>query len=415
MKNIGWLYNKSYFEQLCYHEQNVAGDILLMQNAFFEEVAVDNAGNSILDNEREVLCSKEDSPYFQISLKTGYPGLVTGIGINHQTTKVWSSSNKEKVSEFKLGLEFDHATGLPIILGSSIKGALRSAFPIANQHGFCEEYDAKARYIATIVQWIVNLSDFIDGKDEFIKSKLVELEWDTYKMQNDLDSEQSKESYCAALSKQYASEINAKEEELLEKLGNGEISEDELYNQLENFIPSVLEEKIDGFYNLNRTNRKLRESFVKKASVQFEKALEAICEANFDEIDDVWIQKAPEIANEIFEGKKFMGGVERNIEPYKRDVFFDAFPKCDGKRLFAADNITPHPSPFADPVPISFLKIRPDVEFRFFFSLHDGILTRRQKLLLFYKILCDRGIGAKTNLGYGRFSTSFSKISMILQ
>ena len=48
-----------------------------------------------------------------------YPGLVTGIGINHEATIK---------GEFKLGVHFDWTYGVPIIYGSSVKGVLKSYF-----------------------------------------------------------------------------------------------------------------------------------------------------------------------------------------------------------------------------------------------------------------------------------------------
>lgn len=52
-------------------------------------------------------------------LKVDYPGLITGVGIGHEA----------KIDgEFKLGMHFDHTTGMPIIYGSSVKGVLKSYF-----------------------------------------------------------------------------------------------------------------------------------------------------------------------------------------------------------------------------------------------------------------------------------------------
>ncbi len=48
-----------------------------------------------------------------------YPGLVTGIGINHEATIE---------GEFKLGVHFDWTHGMPVVYGSSVKGVLKSAF-----------------------------------------------------------------------------------------------------------------------------------------------------------------------------------------------------------------------------------------------------------------------------------------------
>ena len=55
----------------------------------------------------------------QFKVKTIYPGLVCGIGYEHELGFE---------NEFKLGFSFDHTTGLPYIPGSSVKGTLRSAF-----------------------------------------------------------------------------------------------------------------------------------------------------------------------------------------------------------------------------------------------------------------------------------------------
>lgn len=58
--------------------------------------------------------------WLPLELVTTYPGLLAGIGYRHET---------KSEGELKLGFFFDHTTGLPIVPGSSIKGALRSVFP----------------------------------------------------------------------------------------------------------------------------------------------------------------------------------------------------------------------------------------------------------------------------------------------
>lgn len=56
--------------------------------------------------------------YKSFDLETTYPGLLTGVGELHSAGKI--------ENEFKLGFHFDHSTGLPVIPGSTVKGALRS-------------------------------------------------------------------------------------------------------------------------------------------------------------------------------------------------------------------------------------------------------------------------------------------------
>lgn len=92
------------------------------------------------------------------------------------------------------------------------------------------------------------------------------------------------------------------------------------------------------------------------------------------------------------------------------DIFFDAFPDGDTERLLDIDFITPHKSPFKNPVPIRFLRIVPDVTIRFHFRLVDTellsegkplTLSVEEKKQLFRNLLLAFGIGAKTNTGYG--------------
>ena len=112
---------------------------------------------------------------------------------------------------------------------------------------------------------------------------------------------------------------------------------------------------------------------------------------------------------------KFIKKLEINIFEKKGDVFFDAFIPNNGipnnGKIFAEDYITPHPHPFKNPKPIRFLKIGPDVIFKFQFHLKDSRIKLNNKDFvdvkvetkekLFKKILKDFGIGAKRNTGYG--------------
>lgn len=61
-----------------------------------------------------------------IKLKVQYPGLVTGVGIDHEA---------KIEGEFKLGVHFDWTYGMPIVYASSVKGVLRA--------WFCEFYEGE--------------------------------------------------------------------------------------------------------------------------------------------------------------------------------------------------------------------------------------------------------------------------------
>lgn len=129
-----------------------------------------------------------------------------------------------------------------------------------------------------------------------------------------------------------------------------------------------------------------------------------------------------EIEEVIFSGVNKDGS---RVEPYRRDIFFDAIPLCiennqesnpnkKPKTLFGSDYITPHvdkngdPAPLKNPVPIKFLKVNPNVVYQFSFrfsdsTLSNGVLNKTDKEELFKKILSQSGLGAKTAVGYGQF------------
>lgn len=75
----------------------------------------------------------------ELKFKTTYPGLLIGSGYNHDVSAD---------DAFKLGMEFDYTTGLPIIPASSVKGVLRSAFP-SQYEG--EDAESRKEYIKDIL------------------------------------------------------------------------------------------------------------------------------------------------------------------------------------------------------------------------------------------------------------------------
>lgn len=108
---------------------------------------------------------------------------------------------------------------------------------------------------------------------------------------------------------------------------------------------------------------------------------------------------AEELKEQIFEG---------------RDTFLGAFPVLEkgGSKLMQMEFITPHTAgKFKNPKPIGQIKVRPNIEFEFGFILTDYVpedgrqpVTAEQKLALFKTLILDMGIGAKTHVGFGRFS-----------
>lgn len=94
----------------------------------------------------------------------------------------------------------------------------------------------------------------------------------------------------------------------------------------------------------------------------------------------------------------------------KKDIFLGAYP-CDhkGKALLEVEYITPHNKGiFKNPQPINLVKVRPEISFEFGFCLYDyeekgAVFSAADKLELFKQLILDMGIGAKTNVGFGKF------------
>lgn len=115
-----------------------------------------------------------------LKLVTVYPGLLLGTGYAHGIGQQ---------GEAKIGFYFDYTTGLPVIPGSGIKGALRSAFPGAyykkaatlkenKKEEEASEYelqgDARVEYLQFLLQERLGLSGDELTKD-FIESMELEM------------------------------------------------------------------------------------------------------------------------------------------------------------------------------------------------------------------------------------------------
>lgn len=120
--NIGKLFYKDYYKGINFLD--VIGEK--------KEVKISDINNRI----RQSLLVQIDSPIKEkdglqsFKLKVQYPGLITGVGLVHDS--------KDIEGGYNLGMHFDYTMGMPIIYGSSVKGVLSSYFKT-----FCEEEEAK--------------------------------------------------------------------------------------------------------------------------------------------------------------------------------------------------------------------------------------------------------------------------------
>lgn len=84
-----------------------------------------------------------------IELKVHYPGLVTGVGIDHEA---------KIEGEFKLGVHFDWTHGMPVVYGSSVKGVLRAWFKDIYLHGDGNHYEKCGK-----IEWGDLLMEIFEG------------------------------------------------------------------------------------------------------------------------------------------------------------------------------------------------------------------------------------------------------------
>lgn len=115
MRNLSKLYYKTYFNNGMFR-LDTQGKLTVTLNSLKENNDKLTAKGLLQPIPNE--CANKEHSF---NLTVLYPGLITGVGINHEV-------NVE--GEFKLGIHFDYITGMPIIYGSSVKGVLRSYFKL---------------------------------------------------------------------------------------------------------------------------------------------------------------------------------------------------------------------------------------------------------------------------------------------
>lgn len=110
INNIGKLFYKDYYEEV-----NFAN-------------VIDGKESNLGDiNERiknsdlvKIPYPIDDTNIKCIKVTIQYPGLITGVGLEHNSKNIKGAYN--------LGMHFDYTYGMPIVYGSSVKGVLREYF-----------------------------------------------------------------------------------------------------------------------------------------------------------------------------------------------------------------------------------------------------------------------------------------------
>lgn len=146
MKNLSKLYYKDYYKDFNFTLDPSGKIKVLNENLIVEKnrEILNLADQEYLNQAKGVFAfpcfNNED--YKSFNLEVAYPGLITGIGLEHEA---------KIEGELKLGIHLDYTSGLPVIYGSSVKGILRNAFDFENLFEFLKEFfsfqKAKIEYL----------------------------------------------------------------------------------------------------------------------------------------------------------------------------------------------------------------------------------------------------------------------------
>lgn len=107
MKNLHKAYYRDYFDNIDFG--------YLLGSGHEPKIEIKERNRSFTSDGllHEIARNPNVNKHFE--LKISYPGLVTGVGINHEA---------KIEGEFKLGVHFDYTYGMPVVYGSSVKGVL---------------------------------------------------------------------------------------------------------------------------------------------------------------------------------------------------------------------------------------------------------------------------------------------------
>lgn len=113
--NLGYMFKRKMYAGVRYDNDEALNDAIEANvNALL--ASSENRTVSMSSVKRLYECFSEG--YQSFELKTLYPGLIPGMGYAHGIDGI--------DADVKTGMSFDYTTGLPVLPGSSVKGALRS-------------------------------------------------------------------------------------------------------------------------------------------------------------------------------------------------------------------------------------------------------------------------------------------------
>lgn len=164
--NYGKHYYQDYFDTL---KLNAQGELIDIDQFEGGKGLTEKRPMTTKDNALDRLWPREaeadSAPYYSFSLQTTYPGLLCGIGYHHEVNK---PKDEEAAPFFQLGMYFDYSSGLPVIPGSSVKGALRAA---VNEWEFLADEEGKK----LIEKYNLSLPEEIKSNEDLKKAFIDEV------------------------------------------------------------------------------------------------------------------------------------------------------------------------------------------------------------------------------------------------
>lgn len=152
--NVGWLFYKHYFSKLFSSLENSQN---IVQDITSRDQIIEKKNRQILEQVLPDNIKWESAGNHSFDLVTTYPGLLIGSGYMHELGVK---------NEFKLGFFFDYTSGLPVISGSSVKGVLRSVFPLLERDK--ERKAAKYKYVKHLLNMTESDDVLIDQLEKEI-------------------------------------------------------------------------------------------------------------------------------------------------------------------------------------------------------------------------------------------------------
>lgn len=119
--NQQYLFYVSYYDKLMKDPENKAESLETLNKCIINETYKSNDEMPFSVNGAEDLVGWKTQCF---PMKVCYPGLLAGLGYQHEAGEY----SPDKEQEVKLGFSLDYVSGLPYIPGSTLKGVLRSAF-----------------------------------------------------------------------------------------------------------------------------------------------------------------------------------------------------------------------------------------------------------------------------------------------